>query len=128
MSVDVLERIREELAELRRMVELQRLEAGPLTLSYERASKQLGVSERTLRRMVARKELVTVTVGKTPMVPASELRRLVSSAPPLRPSREAARAVAKASPKLKPRRSASMPEGSSSSEVAKLRALRKARR
>jgi excisionase family DNA binding protein len=113
----VLERIEAELQAIRARLE-QVLEPSPgrAVYSLAEAAKRLGVSASTLRRMVRSGELLTVPVGKTPKVPATELARVSA-----------------------PRRTASMPEkvrpvsrtvarGQRSAEAAKAAALVAARR
>lgn len=58
----------------------------PLVLTMRAAALQLSVSAVTLRRMVAKGELETVTVGRRVMVPKSELFRLAT--PKKRPGRK----------------------------------------
>ena len=64
----------------------------PEVLSLRDAAKRLACSERTLRRMVQAGELVTVRVGDTPKVPASEIRRIAQPGAPVLRSKRGGRA------------------------------------
>lgn len=48
-------------------------DAGPMTYSYQEAGDRLGISERTVRRMVADGRLRAVTLNKRPRIPAEAL-------------------------------------------------------
>jgi excisionase family DNA binding protein len=62
-------------AELRKLAEEMGLSLAR-TLTPKQAAGRLGVSTRTLWRMVANRELKTVRVGQRQMVPVDELDRL----------------------------------------------------
>lgn len=46
------------------------------TLTMEMAAERLSVSVDTVKRMITRNELSTVTIGKRQMIPASEIIRV----------------------------------------------------
>jgi excisionase family DNA binding protein len=50
---------------------------GAVMLSYRAAGARLGVSDRTIRRMVAAGRLPVVRVGASPRVPVAALETLV---------------------------------------------------
>jgi hypothetical protein len=57
-----------------------------LVVDFETAATILDVSMKTLRRMIARGDLLTVVISKVPKVPLSELRRMTTPKPVLRPA------------------------------------------
>lgn len=63
-------------------------------LSLVAASKQLGVSLSTMKRMVANNEIRTATIGKREMIPISELTRLATPDPERPAQQKAAKAAA----------------------------------
>ena len=102
-QVEILREVRKELAEVRRL--LERGSAGaalvarwPLVLSFEEAAERLGVSVRTMRRMVKCGDVLTVEIHGTRKVPVSELERLIV------PPAEVSAAASSAPPRKKPRR------------------------
>jgi hypothetical protein len=109
--------VEDELRELR--AELARLAAKvsglPTTLTKKRTCLELSVSPRKLSGMIAHREILTVLVGKTVMVPASEVIRLGTPVPAIEPKRKAS------PPRPRPRVVAK-------SEADKIRALRKKKR
>ena len=67
----------ERMMELfRRAVAEQFGPPAPMVYDLEQAAKLLGVNERTVRRMVATSQLLTVRIGRTPKIPRSELMRI----------------------------------------------------
>lgn len=90
-QVEALRReLRQELASLRARLET----AEALTFTLRQAAVRLNRSERTVRRMVAAGLIATVELRGTPMVPASELKRL--STPVMSASSAVVERVAKA--------------------------------
>lgn len=110
--------VREELGGVTR-------EEGLLT--YAAAAKRLSVSVPTLRRMVKSGELLISTASKTPKVPLSEIRRL--STPSASMPTLGQRAPPRASlAKLKAASLSRQRPNSVEAEIAKLHALRAARK
>jgi len=96
MGADAVDR-EEMLAELLREVR-SLLDAGvrrdlPSALTIARAAEELSVSVRKLRRMVSEGEIFACEVGRTRMIPRSEIERLTTpqEAPRRAPRRVAAR-------------------------------------
>lgn len=62
-------------------------------LSYRQAARELGISERHVRRMAKSGELLTCEIGRRQLVPRSEVERLVRpNAPARRPTKGRPRA------------------------------------
>lgn len=77
-------RIEDKLDELCSTLDrlVQQLDAPmPKVLTRERAAHELSVSLTTLKQMIRDGQLVTVSIGKRQMVPASEVMRLAKPAP-----------------------------------------------
>ncbi|MBN1208967.1 MAG: helix-turn-helix domain-containing protein [Myxococcaceae bacterium] len=73
-----LERMLEELlAEVR---EVRSWGALPTVLTKRRAARELGVSPSKLKQLIRRGELAVCQVGRSTMVPASEVQRIAASA------------------------------------------------
>lgn len=51
--------------------------ADPQLMSYQDAAQQLGVSARSVRRMVASGRLASVAAGRRRLIPAAEVARFV---------------------------------------------------
>lgn len=77
-----------------------RLQPRPSVMSYPAAAKLLGVSPTKVKRMVRSGELRTALVGKTKMVPLSEIERLST---PTAPTPRGAVRRAQARPNQDPR-------------------------
>ncbi len=77
MSVTDLERIEAQLKSIRAEL-AEVLKPKPIAVSFAEAAKMLDTSTRTIRRMVADRTLLTITVGKTPKVPMVELQRITT--------------------------------------------------
>ena len=85
-----LQGIRAELARLRETV----AKPLPTVLRQQRAAKELDVSLSKLKQLIRSHQILTVVVGKTKMVPLSEIRRLSAPVVTTRKGRAlAARAV-----------------------------------
>lgn len=110
---ELLERIERKLDALEQKIGA--LNMPPRALTFRDAGRMLGRSAKTVRRMVASRELRTVTIAKSEMIPMSEVIRVVA----VRPAERPAPAV-KRGPKPKPQRSAK-------DEAAAIRALTKRR-
>ena len=81
------ERMEKALAELRAK---RGEEDNPRALSIPRAAKRLGRSATTVRRLIRAGAILTVTIGKTRMVPISEIDG--RTVPADRPARRTGRA------------------------------------
>lgn len=84
------------LAQFQRLLEeiraLRDLQGLPTILTKKRAARELGVSLSKLKALIRTGEIAICGVGRTSMVPASEVRRIAASArreaaPPARPAR-----------------------------------------
>lgn len=74
MTIDEqLALIREEIGRLHKQTGSRGI---PTVLTMERAAFEISRSQTSLRQMIKRRELMTVVIGKTRMVPASEIRRI----------------------------------------------------
>ena len=73
-----LERIEAELRAIRAEVRQRLVHPEPGSYTLGGAARYLGVSRRTVARMVAGQQLLTVTIGSQPRIPASELKRLLT--------------------------------------------------
>ena len=78
----------------------ERLQPRPTVMTYPAAAKLLGVSATKVKRMVRSGELRTALVGKTKMVPLSEIERLST---PTTPAPRGAVRQAQARPNQDPR-------------------------
>ena len=108
---ETLEQLLREVRELRERIDAPAL---PAALTIARAAQELSVSVRKLREMIAEGRVLTCEIGRTRMVPRTEIERLATPQQAA-PKARAARAA--------PRR------GGAKSEAAKLReALRPPRR
>lgn len=75
----VLARLRKELAAVRRAAPLCAFGRERLVFTMKEAARRVGVSLRTLERMVAGSEVLTVLIGGARMVPASEVRHAIAA-------------------------------------------------
>lgn len=77
-----LKRIEEQLERISQAIEELRSRgkntSEVLAMPPVEAALRLGVSLSTVKRMIARREVLTVTVGKRQMITATEINRLLS--------------------------------------------------
>lgn len=117
-----------KLLELFRQVVREELGVStPEMVGFKEAARRLAVSEPTVRRMVTRGEILSVTISKKPKIPISEIKRITtpSASMPELGQRRQSRAV------LTRMKAASLSRkrpGSVEAEIAKLHALRAARK
>jgi hypothetical protein len=78
IEIDLLRQVLEEIRLLR---EERTVKGLPTFLSLEDAAREMSVSERTLRRMVRNGQVLPATIGSSPKIPVSELRRLATQTP-----------------------------------------------
>lgn len=77
-DLSVLEK---ELRLLREQVERQ-FSGAPAAYTMEAAARQLSLSTKTVRRMVASGQLLPVTLGRRKLIPRSEIERVTTPAAP----------------------------------------------
>jgi excisionase family DNA binding protein len=80
-----------ELRLLREQIERQ-FGGAPAAYTLEAAARQLSVSTKTVRRMMASGQLLPVTLGRRKLIPRSEIERVTT---PAAPRAAAARRVAR---------------------------------
>ena len=74
-----------ELRLLREQIERQ-FGASPAAFTVEAAARQLSVSAKTVRRMMASGQLLPVTLGRRRLIPRSEIERVTTPAAPRAPA------------------------------------------
>lgn len=122
MSSDVLERIERELAAIRADINRAITKPDPGSVTFPGAARMLGVSSRTVARMVASRQLLTFTAAKTPRIAMSEIRRVMQAGSPS-PSMPEGRRGPKPRPVARGRRGRTDPAAA----LARLKELRKKR-